>query len=181
MFLTLNIMLWTKQEGFFYFLILGLIFMLHAKRNLINKIFFLILIVLSLVLFSFIKSYYFEGVEFSVKIINPEMYKNLELEYLFSKLYIITKYFLISFIKYPIWIITILSLIYLSLKTDYFKDNYFIFTYIFLSIIFIYGLFLNIHPNLQWLVPLTLNRLIFGLSGFLIFINIEMFNQNKKF
>lgn len=180
-FLTLNIMLWTKQEGFFYFLILGLIFMLHAKRNLINKIFLLTLVVLSLISFSLIKSYYFGGVEFSEKIINPEIYKNLNIEYLFSKLYIITKYFLISFIKYPIWIIIILSLVYLSFKSDYLKHNYFIFTFIFLSIIFIYGLFLHIHPNLKWLVPLTLNRLIFGLSGFLIFINIEMFNQNKKF
>ena len=68
-------MLWTKQEGFFYFLILGLIFLLHAKRNFINKIFLLILITLSLISFSFIRSYYFEGVEFSVKIINPEYIK----------------------------------------------------------------------------------------------------------
>ena len=90
--------------------------MLHAKRNFINKIFLLILITLSLISFSFIRSYYFEGVEFSVKIINPELYKNLDIEYLFLKIYIITKYFLISFVKYPIWIITIFSIIYLSFK-----------------------------------------------------------------
>ena len=34
--------------------------------------------------------------------------------------------------------------------------------------------------NLDWLVPITLNRLVFAQSGFLIFICIEMLNRLKK-
>jgi hypothetical protein len=45
---------------------------------------------------------------------------------------------------------------------------------------FVYAIFLNTSDNLEWLVPLTLNRIVFAQSGILIFICIEMLNRLKK-
>ena len=44
---------------------------------------------------------------------------------------------------------------------------------------FIYAIFLNIPEDITWLVPITLNRLVFGMSGFLIILCVEVINRLK--
>lgn len=177
--LVLNIFIWAKQEGLFYFFILNFIFILHAKRSIKNK---LIFCVSSLFLFLFywlIKNYYFDTIEFNDTLINSETFKNLNISYLFSKILIITKYFVISFIKYPIWLVIFLSIIILKFSTNYFEKNKFIYTYFILTFSFIYAIFLNTPGNLTWLLPVTLNRLVFTLSGFVIFLIPVILNNIK--
>ena len=174
-----NIMLWVKQEGFFYYIILNIIFLVHAKRNVLNKILYLILVIFLIAAFLYIKNMYFGSLKFNADIINEETFKNFEINYFFSKVLIITKYFIITFFKYPIWILIFLSIIILHKNYHYFYRKKFILTYLISIFCFIYAIFLNEPTNLSYLVPLTLNRILFATSGFLIFINIELFNQIK--
>ena len=174
-----NIMLWIKQEGFFYYIILNIIFVIHAKRNILNKIFYIIIVAFLVIVFLYIKNLYFGSLKFNAGIINEETFKIFDLKYLFSKILIITKYFFITFFKYPIWILIILSIIILYKNSNYFSNKRFILTYIFLIFSFIYAVFLNEPTNLSYLVPLTLNRILFATSGFLIFLNVDLFNLIK--
>ena len=175
-----NILIWTKQEGFFYFLILSFLYFFHSKRFYINKFFYLIFSIFLFLFFIFIKDYYFESVDFNHEIINSETLKNLQFSYLFSKIIIISKYFFISFVKYPIWLIIFLSLFVLKFQTNYLEKNRFVYTYLILMFGFIYAIFINTPNDLSFLVPVTLNRLVFALSGFLLFLCVEMINKIKN-
>ena len=174
-----NLILWTKQEGFFYYIILNIIFLLHAKRDVIRKFIFITIMTTLMLFFIYMKSLYFGSVKFNADIINQETYKIFELDYLFTKILVITKYFFITFVKYPIWILIIISTIILHTRFNYFKNNKFVFSYILLSFIFIYAIFLNEPTDFYHLIPLTLNRILFAVSGFLLFLNIVLFNKIK--
>tara|TARA_A100000164_G_scaffold119994_1_gene106035 strand:+ start:7055 stop:8359 length:1305 start_codon:yes stop_codon:yes gene_type:complete len=175
-----NLILWTKQEGFFYYIILNIIFLLHAKRDMFRKFIFTIIMASLMLFFVYIKSLYFGSVKFNADIINQETYKLFELNYLFIKIFVITKYFFISFIKYPIWILIIISSVIMHIHFDYFKNNKFILSFILLSFVFIYAVYINEPTDFSYLIPLTLDRLVFAISGFLIFLNIELFNKIKS-
>ena len=178
--LTTNTIIWVKQEGFFYFIILNILFVIHAKRNLFNKFIFLISSLVLMFIFFYIKNLYFESVRFNDDIINDETFKNLNLSYLLIKISIITKYFFITFFKYPIWLLIIISIFYLTIKSNFFEKYKFVLTYLILTFSFVYMIFLNTTDDLVWLVPLTLNRIVFAISGFLIFLCIDFLNKIKK-
>ncbi len=178
--LILNLFIWIKQEGLFYFIILGFLFLAHSKRSSLSKSFHFVMSISLILSFIFVKNYYFGALEFNDKIINSETLKNLQLSYLISKIIIITKYFIISFFKYPLWLLIFLSLFILKINSNYLENKRYIYTYILLIFGFVYAIFLNTPNNLDWLVPITLNRLIFAQSGFLIFICVEMLNRLKK-
>ena len=111
---------------------------------------------ISLILsFIFLKNYYFGALEFNDKIINSENLKNLQLSYLINKIIIITKYFIISFFKYPLWLLIFLSLFILKINSNYLENKKYIYTYILL----IFGFdmqFFKQSKNPDWLVPITL-------------------------
>lgn len=176
----LNILLWAKQEGFFYFVILNFVFLLHAKRNLNQKFLFFIISFLFLFFFATIKIYYFGNISFNEKIINNEIVNNLNLFYLFNKIILIIKYFFITFIKYPIWIVIILSFFVLKYKSNFLNFNNFFYTFLFLSFFLVFAIFLHTTMDLKFLVPITLNRIVFAISGFFIILVIVALNNLKK-
>jgi hypothetical protein len=176
----LNILLWAKQEGFFYFVILNFVFLLHAKRNLNQKFLFFIISFLFLFFFATIKIYYFGNISFNEKIINNEIVNNLNLFYLFNKIILIIKYFFITFIKYPIWIVIILSFFVLKYKSNFLNFNNFFYTFLFLSFSLVFAIFLHTTMDLKFLVPITLNRIVFAISGFFIILVIVALNNLKK-
>jgi len=178
--LILNILLWTKQEGFFYFILLSFVFLLHGKRNSIQKFLFFSVSLSFLLIFVFIKIYYFGYLSFNEKIINNEILNNLNLFHLFEKIFLITKYFLISFIKYPIWMVIILSFFILRYKSDFLNLNKFFYTFLFLSFSLVFAVFLHTTINLEFLVPITLNRIVFAISGFYIILVVAALNSIKK-
>ena len=178
--LIVNTMIWIKQEGFFYFIILIILFVIHARRNVYYKFIFSIASFFLLFIFFYIKNLYFESVRFNDDIINDETFKNLNLSYLLIKISIITKYFFITFFKYPIWLLIIISIFYLTIKSNFFEKYKFVLTYLILTFGFVYMIFLNTTDDVAWLAPLTLNRIVFAISGFLIFICIDFLNKIKK-
>ena len=178
--LILNITLWTKQEGFFYSIILSMIFLFYSGRNLIFKSIYFFLFLLTLSLFIYIKIYYFEAVNFNEKIINEELIKNLNIKYLIYKILLISKYILISFFKYPIWILIISSLFLLKKNTYFFEKNTFFIPSVIVLFCFIFAIFLQTSQNLEFLIPITLNRLVFAISGLFIILPVMYYVSLKK-
>lgn len=176
-----NIFLWTKQEGFFHFFIINIIFLIHSKIKLNYKFIYIGLIFSFLILFLFIKVHFFGSFHFHENVINKSLTENLILSKLIFKLFLISKYVIMSFFKYPIWLLIIISLIFLFIKYRFlFKNNNYVITFIFLEFIFVYSIFLSLTSDLQMSLSLTLSRVVFPISGFLIYLIIELLNFSYK-
>jgi hypothetical protein len=175
-----HLVLWTKQEGFFYYIILNLIFLLHYKKNLYYKFVYLILTLVLLLIFIYTKIYFFGSFKFYETIIHADLINNFNLLILSKKIFLILKYIFISFAKYPIWILIILSSIILWIKYDFFNKNIFLYTFFFFSFSLVFLIFLQTTYELEWLLPLTLNRIVFPISAFLICLIVELLNRLKK-
>lgn len=177
--LTANLVLWVKQEGFFYFIFLNLVYFFHSKNNFYQRFYFIFIASFFLLFFIFIKIYFFGIIRFNENILHYNLIDNFNLIILFNKIILILKYILISFIKYPIWIIIIFSSVILFFKYKFFNKFLFLYTFTFLSFSLIFSIYLHTQENISWLLPLTLNRLIFPISGFFIFLIIQLLNRLK--
>ena len=175
-----HLVLWTKQEGFFYYIILNLIFLLHYKKHLYYKFVYLILSLVLLLIFIYTKIYFFGSLKFYETIIHADLINNFNLLIVSKKIFLILKYIFISFAKYPIWILIILSSIILWIKYDFFNKNIFLYTFFFFSFSLVFLIFLQTTYELEWLLPLTLNRIVFPISAFLICLIVELLNRLKK-
>ena len=177
--LTNNLLLWVKQEGFFYYIFLNLIFIFHLKNKFYYRFYYSVISLLFLLIFICIKIYFFGSFRFNENIIHPNLFDNYNVIILFNKIIMIMKYILISFFKYPIWIIIILSSIILFFKYNFFSKFYFLYTFAFLSFLLIFFIYIQTKEDLSWLLPLTLNRLIFPISGFYAFLIVQLLNKFK--
>jgi hypothetical protein len=109
-----------------------------------------------------------------------------DLFFLLERLLLITKYLLISIIKYPIWIVFLFSIIALKIFNFHKKViNFFIFKLI-IFWIFLYIVYI-LHPQTsEFLLSVTLDRLLFQISGLFILPIIMFFHYfisdkiNKK-
>jgi hypothetical protein len=178
--LTANLVLWVKQEGFFYFIFLNLVIFFHLKSNIYQRFIYVIFSLFFLIFFIFIKIHFFESLRFNENIIHSNLIDNLNFIIFFKKIILIIKYLLISFIKYPIWIIIIFSSIILFFKYKFFNRFLFLYSFGLLSFLLIFSIYLQTKLDITVLLPLTLNRLIFPLSGFFIFIIIQLLNKIKS-
>jgi len=178
--LTSHLILWTKQEGFFYYIFLNLIFLIHAKSKLSYKIFYFIFCLFFFSIFLFVKIHFFESLKFNENLVHPALFDNLNLIVLLKKIILISKYVLISFVKYPIWILIIFSSLILFIKYKFFNKFSYLYTFAVLSFSFIYLIYIQMSNDLVWSLPLTLSRLIFQISGFFIFLIIEFLNRLKR-
>jgi hypothetical protein len=185
-----NLLLWTKQEGFFYFFILNAAFLFHIKFHLYFKFIYFLYSLFFIFIFVKIKIFFFGNVSFNENVTINELFNSLFFlitEYfynysfyeIFYKIFLITKFVLISFIKYPIWIIIILASIILIAKYKFFKNNLFFITYFFLHIALVYLVYLK-HTDINILIPLTLSRLIFPITGLYIFLIVILLNKLRR-
>ena len=178
--ITSNLFLWTKQEGFFYFIILTLIFFFTNDFNKIKKFFYFLGCALLFLFFLFIKINFFDGLKFNETIFHRELFHNLDILIILEKIVIITKYILISFAKYPIWLLILFSIFVVSLKYKYLNKKKFIYLSFFLFFSLIYAIYLQTTMDIKHLLPLTLSRLLFQISGFFLFIVVDLGNRLKK-
>lgn len=187
--LTLNLFLWIKQEGFFYFFILNAVFLFHIKFHIYLKFIYFLFSLFLFYIFAKIKIFYFGNVTFNENVTINELFISLFLlitEYIYNysfyeifyKILVITKYVLISFIKYPIWISIILASIILHAKYQFFKNNFFFISYFFLHIALIYFVYLK-HNDVN-IISLTLSRLIFPISGLYIILIVILLNKLRR-
>jgi hypothetical protein len=180
-FLTAYILCWIKQEGFVYFIITVFLLILFEKEKR-KKIFFSFIFFTLTFVYFFLKKFFNNELSFDQKLnINFLLTTNFSL--LIQILKTITFNFIIAIFKYPIWIIILISIILsLTEKKNYYQFRYF-YVFLIINIFFVYLLMIHTCLNPEYSCELvskvSLDRIIFQMSGFyLVFIII--FLANKK-
>ena len=172
---------WFKDEGLIYYLIFSstLIFFLNSPTK--NKILFVILLIFLWVVQYLLQKYLIGIYDFPQKISLAEIYNDLiNIKIFITKIYKITLHILISFIKYPLWLLSIFSiigLIFLKVKLD--KTLQYYLSCLFFNIGFIYAIFFTF-KNLDFFLKVSLDRLLFQTSGFYLIFLILILNKIKK-
>jgi hypothetical protein len=174
--------LWTKQEGFVYYIILNLVVFFYYDIKLFNKLLHLFFATILLIIFFSLKIKFFGVVTFNENPIDIlSQFKLNTLDFIkFIKIFLLVlEYTIISIIKYPIWIIILISSAIL-LRSNYFKKKFFILFFLFFTFCFIFLIYFTTSWDVLWLIKSTLSRAMFQLSGFFIFLIIESLNFLKR-
>jgi hypothetical protein len=180
-FLSMNLLLWSKQEGIFYLILLLLTFTISINFKIKEKIIIFLSLLFIIILHIYIE-YYFKGSKsFHEPIVNNfEKLKDIKL-FIFSAMYI-TEGLMIGFIKRPIILICIFSYIFLKFyrKKNFSTYDFFLVFFI-INILFIFSIYIHTHHGLESILPHTLGRLLIHTSGFYLISIIYLFNFfNKK-
>ena len=174
--------IWLKDEALFYYILFFSIIIFKTNFNYKDK-FLLFSIVLIFPIIQYIAQFYLIGhYGFQAEIIHASLWENFKPNIFFYKFLLISKYILISCIKYKLWIINIISILAIY---KFFKKDFIIlkpYTHILIiNIILIYAIYFQTPYNLEFLLKVTLDRLIFQVSGFyLIFPIILIKNLISK-
>jgi hypothetical protein len=178
--LTLNLLIWTKQEGVFYACILFATFFISFKNDLIKKIvaFFFLLVFIFLYFylnFTFKKSGFFH----EPIINNFEKFRDFNL-FINSFVYI-SIHLVKGFVIRPIIPLSIIFYFLLKyFRKDWsFKFDFFI-IFLFFNLLFIYAIFFQTHNSLNLMVPQVLGRLLLQTSGFYTINFVLFFNYFSK-
>ena len=168
-----NLLIYCKDEGLIYLVIIFLIFQFFLKANL-NKIVIIFSLIISISIQFYlekniIKVYGFqEPIKFDFNTI-------LNVKFLIINSILILKYILISFLKYPLWIIIFVST-YILVKENYSKKKISLLFLLISAIFSFYFLLYTIHPSSsEFLMKVTLDRLIFQTSGFFMIYTLTSF------
>ena len=175
LFLSSYLMFWVKQEGLFYIFILTTIFSLFYHKSNILKLSYITLMVIIVFASIKLKSYYHGNFSFNEPVLNSELLKYLDYKIFLNTFYHISLEIIKAIIKYPIWIIIILFLILklIEKKKLINKENIFFIIYISL----IYCIYFQTTMDINELMPLTLDRVIFHGSGFFLIFIVKYLND----
>ena len=180
--LNMILILWTKQEGFFYNIILTIVFIFFSNSSHNNKFIFISLIALSLLSQVMLKNYFIGSFNFNEKIIHDELLRYLNIYELLNTFFLISKHILISMIRYPIWIMIIIVMIYTFFQNKKDLLNYSLF-YFFVFMAFVYAIYFQTRMDIEYLLPITVDRILLQGSGFLLYptvIHLEKIITSSK-
>lgn len=173
---------WVKLEGMIYTIFIIIIFCYYEfglKKNKLSFIYSLIFFLISFSLLSKILIFKFLLNEKIIFQFNLEfsVFKAPLSEYI-SKTYYIIFYSVVSFFKYPIWLLNILGLL-ISFKNYKKNDVFKIFNlFFFLNTIFIFFTFFMSPADIKWHLATALDRLYLQTSGIYFTMFIIIF-KNK--
>jgi hypothetical protein len=175
LFLSSYLMFWVKQEGLFYIMILTTIFSFFYHKGNILKLSYIALTAAILFASIQLKSYYHGNYSFNEPLLHMGLLKYLDYKIFINTFYLISLEILKAIIKYPIWIIIILFLMLklIEKKKLINKENIFFITYFGL----IYCIYFQTTMEIRWLMPLTIDRVIFHGSGFFLIFVVKYLND----
>ena len=178
----MSLLIWFKNEGLIYFLIFGSLLVILNQTTLNFKIYYFTTIFL-IILIQYLLKKHVIGIFGSQHDLNMNefIYLFYNFDLMILKLVTITKHLIIAMIKYPLWLITILLLFLIKIKTinDNLITRYFLYALI-LNLAIIYLIYLNIdQSSYKFFLRVTLDRLIFQTSGFYLYIFIYFLNKIK--
>jgi len=172
LFLSLNLLIWTKNEGIFFGLFILITLLIYSKGNLNFKI----LISLMFLLLILNRFYIFDIYGLKISVVDAD---DIDLLNLFGSIiknfnlynfYFISKNILISTIKFPYIILSLFFMIPLFVQVNLKEKNFFIFFYLILNISFIYFVYFSATPHFELVVITGLNRIVFeSCAPFLLF------------
>ena len=178
--LAMNLLIWSKQEGVVYSLLLFLTYIFSFKTEFKNKV--LIFFFLSLIIFFYfyLNFLFKQNIFFKEAIINS-FYKFKNFNIFIDSFFLISLHIFISLIEYPTTIISIFLLLMLlfTKKLNFLNINY-ILLFLCFNIILIYAVFFHTQYSLETMLGPVLGRLILQTSGFYLLGFVFFFNTNYK-
>jgi hypothetical protein len=134
------LLVWIKQEGFFWFILLILVFILIQKSNK-KKLLHLINLSLLIIIYFSIKTIFYENTNFAYQFfdLNVLIYFLTSFE-IFRIIIDISYYILVAFLKYPIWLLIIFVYSIIGFERNNLKIYMHFYLFLFFNILFLYGL-----------------------------------------
>ena len=170
-----NLLIYFKDEGAIYLIIIFFIFQFFLKQN-IQKTILIISLIISITIQFILEKNIIQVYGFQEKTININFDYILNLGFLMTNSILISKYIIISMLKYPLWIVIFLS-IYLLIKEKFNQRTISFILLMLLAIFGFYYLLYTIHPfSSEFLMKVTLDRLLFQTSGFFMIYVLISFN-----
>ena len=178
---TMSIAMWFKDEGMFYFLIFGTLLILMTKNSLKSKISLILMVLIVIYIQQFLQKNIIGIYGFNVDFLNERSLSQLlDINFILLKSIAITKHLFIAFIKYPIWLLILFSIfiIHINDKKSNSLTKYFTFSLI-INILFVYTVYLHDYNPTEFILSVTLDRVIFQTSSFYILMIILILNKFK--
>ena len=178
--LSLNLLIWSKQEGILYACILSLVFLFCFKNNLIKKTILLCFLLFFIFLYFYLNIIFKNSGFFHEPVLNNfERLKDFNL-FIDSFIYI-SLHLIKSLISRPIIILSLIFYYFWKYfrKELFFKLDFYILFFIF-NILLIYGIFFHTRYALTSMVPQVLGRLLLQTSGFYLISFVFFFNYFSK-
>ena len=165
-----NSVIWIKSEGIFFIIPIIFLFIVSLSIDKIYKKIFLFFIILILIIrvylsVEMIGDFRWQGEGYSA---NSLLIQLLKYDLYLNKASLILKHFIISFFKYPIWLLTFILLFvrYLNLKEISYKNFIVVVVYL---LFFNFAVFFTSSANLEWHLAVALDRLNYIASAYLFF------------
>jgi len=176
---TINLLIWIKQEGIFYFCFVIILLSFNIVNSYLKRYLVILFSILAIGISIFLFNKLIGGFSFQSKLSYNQFMINFNFFDILKKIYWIVCYTFITFLKYPIWILIFLSLVATIFVKNNSKIKYF---YIFLSlnIIFIFAVFVHTPYNLKEMLSNASHRLMLQTSGFYIPLFIFLLNKHEK-
>ncbi len=175
---------WFKDEGLFYFIIFSSLFILMINLSNQSKFTFLFFIIVLLLIQYVLQKYLIGIYDFPEKIsLTDIIFDITNFEILIIKLSKISFHIFVAFAKYSLWIVILISIfikIFFKQKFNYI-EKYFSMC-LFFNLTFLIGIFFSFQ-NLDFMLRVSLDRLIFQTSGFyliLILLTLDNLKILKK-
>ena len=177
LFLDTILILWTKQEGFFYNIILILVFVIFCEKKNNIKFLFTIMVISSMYLQVVLKNNMIGNFSFNEPIIHDGLLRYFQISEAINTFLLISKNVIISFFKYPIWILIIGTLSYVQFIYKLKIENFIKF-YLLIYFMFVYGIYFQTsEPDLPILLAITIDRILLQGSGFMIYPLVILLNN----
>jgi len=179
-FLSLNLILWTKNEGIILAIILFIILFFFMRQSLKKKfIIFLILFFMVILRFSLFKINGLDlslSQDFDFENIIKIFFNNLSL----NNFFIITKYILFSFVKFPHILMSLFFAFILLFDKQLFKKLKFLYLYLMLTIFLIFTIYLSSPYDMEFMVSTGSLRLILEFSSPYLLFTLIFFKEKFK-
>jgi hypothetical protein len=178
--LAINLLIWSKQEGVVYGLIIFFTYIFAFKTEFKDKVITFLFLSLIFFFYFYLNSLFKGNAFFHEPIINTfDKLKNINI--FINSFFLISLHLLKSLIQHPTTIISIslLLLLLFNNKLNFLRINYILFFFVF-NIILIYAIFYHSQYALETLLGPVLGRLILQTSGFYLVSFVYFFNINYK-
>ena len=179
--LSLNLIIWSKQEGIFISTILAFAFLITYKFSTFEKIKFFLVTLCFFITYIYLETYlkgtYVLQENVGASFINK--YNNIF--DLFKTFSFISFNLIVGILKRPILLLSLISLIYLTIfRIKYLKYFNFVLVALFLNIGFVYAIYFTTSFPLEGYIAPTLGRLLLETSGFYIVSIVIFFDLINK-
>jgi hypothetical protein len=177
---------WTKQEGFFWFILLILV-LVFIQDSLEKKLLHLFNLSLLVGVFFSAKFFLHESISFAYQSLNLKILIPLVTSIEILRVFIdISYYIMVSFLKYPIWILILITFLIIGFDKNNKKLYRHFYLFLFFNIIFLYALMfhaylvkssLNEISTFYLILRVSLDRIVLQSSGFYLVLMILVLNR----